>query len=134
KRFADLWKIPEKVLRTNEDSQLLSFVLSQLKYPEVFLQKVKELYNNPSLESYDVLEFKDGRIFDRSSKPQFIGEKIIGRVWDFRDVASQKSSEVVIKEKLLETEKLNSFIINRENKMIELKKEISELKKKLGEA
>lgn len=133
KRFSDLWKIPEEIINTHDDKVLLDFVAPQLKNPDVFLNKVKELYDNPSQESYDTLEFLDGRIFDRYSKPQQIGEKIIGRVWDFRDVTDQKLAEATIIEKLAETEKLNHFMFDREIKMTELKQEISDLKKKLGE-
>ena len=92
-KFLTLWRIPDSLAASHDDSQLLQYVLDQLQNPEVFMDKVKSLYSQPDLESYDVLEFKDGRVFERYSKPQRIGEEIGGRVWSFRDVTERRRAE-----------------------------------------
>ena len=93
RRCADMWNIPENVLRERRDEQALSFVLDQLKFPARFMSKVKALYASPNESSYDVLEFKDGRVFERYSQPQKIAGKTVGRVWSFRDVTEQRQLE-----------------------------------------
>lgn len=92
-RFVGMWNIPEDVLREGRDAQALSFVVEQLKSPAQFISKIKALYASPNESSYDVLEFKDGRVFERYSQPQKIGEKTVGRVWSFRDVTEHRQLE-----------------------------------------
>jgi len=92
-KFVDMWRIPDTIISSKDDDQALAFVLNQLKDPDRFLSKVRELYNQPLAESYDVLEFKDGRIFERYSLPQIIGQRSVGRVWSFRDVTERNRAE-----------------------------------------
>ena len=92
-KFIDMWHIPSHIVDSRDDSAALSFVLDQIEDPSGFKNKVHELYAQPDAESYDVLQFKDGRTFERYSRPQRIEEKIIGRVWSFRDITMQKRAD-----------------------------------------
>jgi len=92
-RFREMWRIPAELMARGDDQVVLEMVMNQVKEPEVFLQRVRELYQRPTEESFDVLHFTDGRVYDRVSRPQRLGDKIIGRVWSFRDVTQQQRAE-----------------------------------------
>ena len=89
RRFSEIWKIPESIAASRDDSQLLAWARGQLKSPESFLKKVAELNGNPEADSDDTLDFKDGRAIRRHSVPLRVGGKTIGRIWDFCDVSEQ---------------------------------------------
>ncbi|HBU05054.1 MAG TPA: hypothetical protein DEA95_00195, partial [Nitrospiraceae bacterium] len=93
KKFLELWRIPDSVIASRDDKQSLNFILPQLKNPSGFISKVEELYSQPEAESFDTLEFRDGRTFERYSRPQKIDGNTIGRVWSFRDVTDRKQTE-----------------------------------------
>ena len=90
RRFAELWDIPKTLLKTKDDKKLLDFVLSQLKDPDEFVHEVNRLYAHPKEISKVVVEFKDGRVFDRYSAPLISPEGAhFGRLWSFRDMSAE---------------------------------------------
>ncbi|MGZ3608356.1 MAG: PAS domain-containing protein, partial [Syntrophales bacterium] len=72
-KFLSMWCIPAFPAASGDDDKLLAPVLDQLKDPDGFVEGVKYLYSRPEAQSFDALEFKDGRIFERFSQPQKMG-------------------------------------------------------------
>jgi len=96
-RFVQLWRIPEELIKKREDKKLLDFVLDQLKETKTFLSKIQALYKTAD-EDFDVLNFKDDRVFERFSSPLIRNGQIAGRVWSFRDITDRKRSEEALQE------------------------------------
>jgi PAS domain S-box-containing protein len=110
-KFVDMWSIPASIMESRDDTRALEFVLGQLRNPDAFVKRVEELYKQPDKESYDVLEFKDGRIFERYSQPQRVGETIVGRVWSFRDVTDRKCIERELEDREKKLKRQNEVLL-----------------------
>lgn len=96
-KFAEMWNIPKEVLLGRDDDKAINYILAQLADPESFAVRVRELYEQPELSSLDLIEFADGRFFERYSQPQKIEDTIVGRVWSFRDITERKQTEDVLR-------------------------------------
>ncbi|MFP4548826.1 MAG: PAS domain S-box protein, partial [Fidelibacterota bacterium] len=96
-RFSELWRIPPELLESRDDETLLQLILDQVTDPEGFLMKAEELYNSDKVD-LDVINFNDGRVFERLSRPLLRGPEITGRVWSFRDITDRKLAEKKLKE------------------------------------
>jgi PAS domain S-box-containing protein len=90
RRFLAMWRLPSDVGPGADIRGLAETVRDQLVDPDGFIAKVTELYGDAEKESFDVVRFKDGRVFERYSMPQRIGGDICGRVCSFRDVSQRE--------------------------------------------
>lgn len=93
RQFQELWGLSDAVLNTHDDDLALVHATPQLWDPEAFLRCVHELYEHREQEGHDIFEFKDGRIMEYYSKPQRIGDQVVGRVWSFRDITAKHLAE-----------------------------------------
>jgi PAS domain S-box-containing protein len=92
-KFAEMWQLSDEVLHSGNDNLLLQSIVEQVANPEEFLAKIRELYEAPDTNSLDLIYFRDGRIFERISKPMYIGDLPEGRVWSFLDVTERKNQK-----------------------------------------
>jgi len=97
-RFLDLWQLPQGTSKEASITQLRTLVHDQLSDPEAFFSLVQQLYANPEEVSAEVIHFKDGRVFERFSQPQRLADRIIGRIWSYRDVTEQWRSQQALRE------------------------------------
>ena len=118
-RFADLWHIPQVILDGGDDQTMLNYVLAQLSAPDAFLKKVQALYDSVKYDM-DILDFKDGRVFERYSVPLMLESALIGRVWSFRDITERKHAEEALRmsetrlQKIISNTQAGYFFIDRD--------------------
>lgn len=98
RRYLEMWRVPKGVLDAGSHSALIAHTLKQLKEPDGFLERVKEVYKNPEVETKDEFELRCGRIIERVSLPQRVEDRFVGRVWSFRDVTERYRAEERLQE------------------------------------
>jgi len=92
KRFFEVWRMaqPDYPLDTQgnvSDDPFLEQALHLVAQPELFLQRVRELYADPALEDNCEISLVDGRSLKRHSSPlRSAAGEYLGRVWYFRDI------------------------------------------------
>jgi PAS domain S-box-containing protein len=99
RRFEEMWSLPAAFIAANNDAagrqRLIAHVRDQLINPDLFVDGIRDTYADPDADSFDVLTFKDGRVFERYSIPLRLEARAVGRVWSFRDVTARRRAECV---------------------------------------
>jgi diguanylate cyclase (GGDEF)-like protein/PAS domain S-box-containing protein len=124
RKFQEMWRIPDEVVASGDDERALAFACGQLADPDQFMRKVRQLYDRPEAESYDVLHFKDGRAFERYSQPQRGRDGTVhGRVWSFRDITERERIQSRLR-RLAERDALTG-LLNRRRFEEELSRQVA---------
>jgi PAS domain S-box/diguanylate cyclase (GGDEF) domain len=97
-RYLDMWRVPAEIVASGDSRKTRAYVLDQLTDPDQFTRIIQTLYEQPEAESFDLLEFKDGRRFERYSIGRKIEDLATVRVWSFRDVTARFTSEAALRE------------------------------------
>lgn len=93
RKFVEIFQVPDELLVKDTKDPVLGYVTAQMADPDEFLAKVIYLYAHPEESSVDTLMLSNGRIIERYSQPQKIGDMVVGRFWSFRDITEQKKIE-----------------------------------------
>ena len=89
-KFTEIWHISREVWETLAPEPLMEVVCSQLKDPQAFRAAIDEINADSPQESFDLIEFADGRVFERFSRIQFVNGRNVGRVWSLRDITEHR--------------------------------------------
>ncbi|MGQ3889970.1 EAL domain-containing protein [Legionella sp. CNM-1927-20] len=92
-RFLEIWQLSREFVDSHNDDEAVAKAITQLEDPEQFLKRLKYFAKHPHLDSFDELNFLNGKIFERYGKPHILENKIIGRVWTFHEVTDRRKME-----------------------------------------
>ena len=98
RQFLELWHMDRDHPPLTHENQLSELASTLLLAPEQFSQLVERLKEAAGSDSFDIIEFKDGRVFERHSKPRKLENTVSGRVWSFRDITDRRKAETHLEE------------------------------------
>jgi PAS domain S-box-containing protein len=94
--FGKMWGLSDTLLESNDDARILDFVAAQVIESEQLRARLGAIVDGG--ETQDLLHHRDGSVFEVSSRPQYLGEQIIGRVFGIQDITHRTLAEKALRE------------------------------------
>jgi PAS domain S-box-containing protein len=94
--FSAMWNIPEKLLLDRRDSDIIALLSDQVSDPELCRKRLQAIVDR--IETEDVFRLHDGRVFECKSRPQYLGEHVVGRVFGFTDITERTQVEEALRD------------------------------------
>jgi PAS domain S-box-containing protein len=97
-KFVQIWRLAGGMADRAKHLAIHEASAQQLVDPRRYQERIEEIYATWPPETFDLLEFVDGRIYERYSKIQKVSKSPVGRVWTYRDITASKRSERALRE------------------------------------
>ena len=90
-RFIEMWgDAPEALMAPGQEAALMRLHASMVKDEAQFTARATELWEVLDQPSFDEIEMKDGRILERTITPREADGKLVGLVFNFRDITEHE--------------------------------------------
>lgn len=93
RRFSTMWGLSDDLIVTRDEAAMMAHVQTCLCDADSFTARLRYLEENPESESEDHLSLLDGRHFISVSKPEYLRDRLVGRVFSVRDISAMKKAE-----------------------------------------
>jgi PAS domain S-box-containing protein len=110
-RAIDMWNPPADVLASGSVEAWLTWVPTQCVRPDAVRANYQAAVARDG-EHASVIHLKDGRVFERYSRPQRVDGRTVGRVFSFRDITARLKAEEerrALERQMLHVQKLESL-------------------------
>lgn len=111
---------------------IFDLIKGLVKNSDNFISFINDCVKLKSVRTAIEFFTNDGQIIEMNYYPISHDKEIVNHLWIFRNITMAKTYEKKLKSQISELEKFNKSMVERELKMIELKKEINELLQKAG--
>ena len=105
--FIRMWKGRGDEVATGDHRAVLQAMATEFADAPRFVARVDEILAQAPAESFDVLNLRDGRMFERFSRRLLVDERAVGRLWSFRDITQRRNAEIALRDETRMLELLN---------------------------
>jgi diguanylate cyclase (GGDEF)-like protein/PAS domain S-box-containing protein len=91
--YLDMWPIPEELMDNTPHRAIVQYGSRQLQDPQQLLHSTEEIYHEWPAESFDLLQFNDGRVFERYTKAKILEGQNMVRVWSLRNITERRQAD-----------------------------------------
>lgn len=95
-KFLELWGMAEERTALRDVRKIRAFIAQKLKDSQGYLARIAEIEASKE-KSFDLLELTDGGLIERYSEAILVEEKVVGRVWSFRNVTQRYQSDLIVR-------------------------------------
>jgi len=98
-QFIEMWRIPDHIVASRDNNQILGVITKQLSDPKWFLEKfrqLREILPQSDDSGPEVIDLTDGAAFELTSKPRWVAEQSAGWVWSFHNISERKRTEALL--------------------------------------
>jgi PAS domain S-box-containing protein len=92
--FVQMFGVPREMAAVKDGDAILAFLLESVEDSGDFAKKIMGLHSKRDVETRGSVRLKDGRTFERVSKPQQVESKTIGTVLSFREIGELKDRKI----------------------------------------
>ena len=93
RRFLELWGVPESVLNTGQDANLLAHMLDNVNDQQGYQEQLEQIAQDPLRHGTDVLLLRSGRMLECVTLPQTSRGRVLGRVYSYRDLTERLDAQ-----------------------------------------
>jgi PAS domain S-box-containing protein len=93
-KLVEMWRISPELIDQRDVQKFRACLAQKVRDPEGYLARIAEIEAS-SGKSFDSLELSDGRSFERYSDVILVEEKVVGRIWSFRDMSQRQESDLI---------------------------------------
>jgi PAS domain S-box-containing protein len=94
--FSAMWEIPDDLLKAGDDDGIIEYIAGQVEEGELIRSRLRQVAD--TAETQDLFRLTNGRYFECRSRPQFLGERVVGRVFGYTDVTERHRAEEALRE------------------------------------